>query len=133
MSFENNEKAWDAPKAWETLKAWDVPKARKTQESKERATKLMEDMDRLLTEVGLSHRRFKDNFGYQHIYLPDCDHTDECQYSIICHPYSYGYPDALEVGWRTGNGGIDVEGWLSPEEVIRFIQEHSKPKEGETK
>lgn len=97
------------------------------EELKERATRLIEEMDRMLTEAGISHRCLENVLGYKQIFIPDCDWTDRWLYSIICHPDWCGFPDKLELNYGINEEGVvEVEGWLSPEEVMSKI---AQPKE----
>lgn len=93
----------------------------KTTENQFKAMELMMEIDRLLTEVKISHRIFENQFGYLQILILNSGSWD---FSIICHPGSYGFPNALELGRLDvdGKGVSEITGFLAPEEVLYLIK-----------
>lgn len=48
------------------------------------------------------------------------------EYSVICNPHSYGYPNYLEIGKIGKKGDVKVQGFLTPEEALDIIKNHKE-------
>lgn len=89
------------------------------------ALNLMNRMDELLTEAGFVHKYVNDDDEFKQIYVPWRGCFDNgWRYWIICHPNSRGFPNKLKLGWKDEDK-FKMEGWLTPEEALKFIKKMS--------
>lgn len=89
-----------------------------------KAVELLTETAALLKKHGYPAQLAPDAVG-QRIIIPN-ENSKGWKYSIICGPGSYGYPESMEIGYPLPNGRIEVEGWLSPEGVLKFIEGREK-------